>query len=82
MKHNLLHYCITQKLVLASQIGDESNQGHVFSVDEKPVVHSFSSHYSVKDVLQRIGATDRGDAFYIVNLECLVLILYSHISPL
>ena len=31
------------------------------------IVHSFPYHYSVKDVLQRIGATDRGVAFYIVN---------------
>ena len=52
-----------------------------FTVDENTVVHSFPSHYNVKDVLQRIGATDRGDAFYIVNLERLVF-LYNHVSPL
>ena len=49
-----------------------------FTVDENTVVHSFPSHYSVKDVLQRTGTTDRGDAFYIVNLERLVF-LYDHV---
>ena len=52
-----------------------------FTIDEKTVVYSFPSHYSVKDVLQRIGATDRGDAFYIVNLERLVF-LYNHVNSL
>ena len=52
-----------------------------FTVEEKTIVYSFPSHYSVKNVLLNIGATDRGDAFYVVNLERLVF-LYNHVSTL
>ena len=48
------------------------------TVNEK-IIHLFPSHCSVKHVLQSIGATDREDAFYIVNLERLVF-LYNHVS--
>ena len=40
--------------------------------DEKTVVRSFPSHYSARDVLQKITAINGEDAFYIVNLERLV----------
>ena len=49
------------------------------SEHKKIVVHSFPSHYSVRDVLQEIGATDSEDAFYIVNLERLVF-QYNQVS--
>ena len=50
----------------------------LLTVDEK-IVYLFPSHSSVKHVFQSIGATDREDAFYIVNLERLVF-LYNHVS--
>ena len=49
------------------------------NASEKTVVHSFPSHYSVRDVLQKIGATDSEDAFYVVNLEKLVF-RYNQVS--
>ena len=49
------------------------------SEDEKTVLNSFPSHYSVRDVLQEIDAGDSEDAFYIVNLERLVF-QYNQVS--
>lgn len=50
----------------------------MFSVDEQTLVHSFSSHYSVKDVPQRIGATDRGDTFLQIQPQAPSISVQSH----
>lgn len=54
-------------------VGADENEG------EKTVIYSFPTHYSVRDVLQEIGATDSEDAFYIVNPERLVF-LYDQVN--
>ena len=60
-------------LKMEARVGADENEG------EQTVIHSFPIHFSVRDVLQEIGATDSEDAFYIVNPERLIF-LYNQVN--